>query len=47
MAPKLTDPGELETIKEVYGFEGIRPKAKTETVERTEIKTKKQINQSR
>lgn len=45
--PKLTDPGELEIIKEVYGFEGIVPRAKPDAVERFEIKIKKQINQAR
>lgn len=44
---KLTDPGELEIVKEVYGFEGVIPKAKPDAKERFEIKIKKQTNQAR
>ena len=45
--PKLSDPGELEIVKQVYGFAGRRPSEKSEEVDRAEKRYKKEINQAR
>lgn len=44
---KLTDPGELEIIKEVYGFDGRIVKDKSEDQDRAEKRYKKEINYAR
>lgn len=45
--PNLNDPGELEIVKQVYGFAGRVPSEKSEDVDRAEKKQKKLIMQAR